>query len=286
MRRSYREQIFECGNYMDVQIYPVFKKARGTRKKAFNPTSEVQEKLNAKNSANYLSRLINLNFTKKDYELHLVYDDCFLPNSPERAEKDVVNFLRRAKRLYEKHGVELKYIHGTEVGEKSGRLHHHITISGGVSRDALENLWKFGFANTKALKFKKTGAAGLAHYVTKQKLLKRRFSCSKNLKRPEPKERTGRISHRTLDFWKTFFQSESDFKPEIEKFYPGYSLCTIPDIEENDVNGGIYTYVRLIKNEFLKEIEDSGIGKSKDMLERGNPELMVNRFKAMRIKEA
>ena len=193
---------------MDVQIYPVFKSGSGRRKAKFKPTSEVQEKLNAKNSANYLSRLINLNFTKKDYELHLVYDDEFLPNSYERAEKDVINFLRRAKRLYQKVGADLKYIYGTEVGEKSGRLHHHITISGGVSRDMLEGLWKYGFANTKALNFKKTGAAGLAHYVTKQKISKRRFSCSKNLLRPEPKERTGNISHRTLDFWRVFLTRE------------------------------------------------------------------------------
>lgn len=281
MRRAYREQIFECGNYMDIQVYPVFKKASGKRKKAYKPTSEVQEKLNAKNSANYLSRLINLNFTKKDYELHLVYDDEFLPNTPERAEKDVVNFLRRAKRLYQKYGAELKYIYGTEVGEKSGRLHHHITISGGIPRTEIENLWKFGFANTKALKFKKTGAAGLAHYVTKQKLLKRRFSCSQNLKRPEPKERTGRISHRTLDFWKTFFSTEKDFQNEIDKLYPGYTLCKMPDIDDNDVNGGIYTYIRLIKNEFLKEVEpdlkDRGIHNG----ERGNPKLMAEYLKTL-----
>ena len=55
----------------------------------------------------------------------------------------------------------------------------------------------------------------------------------------------------------------------------------MPDIDDNDVNGGIYTYIRLIKNEFLKEVEpdlkDRGIHNG----ERGNPKLMAEYLKTL-----
>ena len=93
---------------------------------------------------------MHTNFTYDDYELHLTYSDEHLPDNEDRAKKDLQNFIRRAKRFYAKHGImELKYISITEKGEKSSRIHHHVTISGGVDRTELERLWGKGYANTK-----------------------------------------------------------------------------------------------------------------------------------------
>ncbi len=48
------------------------------------------------------------------------------------------NFIRRVKRYRQKHDLpELKYVAVTEVGEKSGRIHHHIVMSGGIDINTL-----------------------------------------------------------------------------------------------------------------------------------------------------
>ena len=107
--RKYREQIYDLGNYKQINIYPVFKKA-GDRRKRFQPTSEVQAALNRKNSSEHLQRLITLNFTGKDYWVHLTYDDGHNPESVSEAYKDITNYIRRIKRKYEKEGIELKYV--------------------------------------------------------------------------------------------------------------------------------------------------------------------------------
>ena len=31
-------------------------------------------------------------------------------------------------------GLELKYVYTTEYGRKSGRVHHHLVINGGIDR--------------------------------------------------------------------------------------------------------------------------------------------------------
>ena len=253
MRRKYREKIYKCGDYMDIHLYPVYK-MNGKRKAKYKETKASQQRLNDKNSANALSRLINLNFTENDYALHLTYDQESLPASPEEAQKNIQNFIRRLKRVYKKQGAELKYIHITEQGEKSDRVHHHLIISGEVDRTTIESVWHLGYANTRTLQFSKSGCIGLATYVTKQRLLFRHFTPSHNLKRPEAKERTGRITQKQLDYWKNFID-ENGLEEEIKKQYPGYALCEIPEIIENDVNGGLYSYIRLIKTEKLADIE-------------------------------
>lgn len=238
---------------MDIHLYPVYK-MNGKRKAKYKETNEYQKRLNDKNSANALSRLINLNFTENDYALHLTYAQENLPASPEEAQKNIQNFIRRLKRVYKKQGAELKYIHVTEKGEQSDRVHHHLIISGGVDRTTIENVWNLGYANTRTLQFNKSGCIGLATYVTKQKLLYRHFTPSKNLKRPEATERTGKITQKQLDYWKNFIDLNG-LEEEIKNQYPGYSLCEIPEIIENDVNGGLYSYIRLIKTQKLCDIE-------------------------------
>ena len=234
MQRAYKSACYKAGEYIDGDIYPVYRPG-GKRKGKFNPTSEMQAKLNDKYSKERLTRLLHLNFTKADYELHLTYADGNLPEDEAQAKKDVQNFIRRAKRLYKKAGIELKYIWVTEKGKKSERIHHHITLSGGVDRTALENLWVLGMANTKALKFTKDGLKGLSHYITKQPLYFRRYNCSKNLKQPEAHQLKTSISHKLMD---ALFDEELA-RQFFEKQYPGYTLSSV-EACINDVNGGYY----------------------------------------------
>lgn len=255
MRRLYREQINRAGGYMDVSVYPVFA-TPGKRKSRFKPTSEVQAKLNERNSKKALIRLIHRNFTQNDIALHLTYNDSSLPGTVEEALRDVQNFLRRVKRIYQGSGMELKYIWVCEKGEKSNRVHHHlilntITVDEEILtrfarrnkinekecslRTIIEMLWNKGYANTKRLQFGENGVEGLAHYITKQKLFFKRFNTSKNLKKPEVLEKQGRIWHRDLGY----IEATEDLYI-IERLYPGYEITGKPYIIENEVNGGFY----------------------------------------------
>lgn len=249
MRCRYREKVYLCGDYADVQFFPVFDSSlsKSVRKKRFKPTSEVQERLNAENAAKKLTRLIHTNFTNNDYALHLTYVDSLLPADEDEAKKDIKKFLRRLRSMYKKANIELKYIAVTEKGKRSARLHHHLIISGGVNRDDIENLWEKGYANADRLRFTKDGVAGLSNYIVKQPLFFKRWTSSRNLKKPVEQSRDGRVSIRKLDK----LNRDSDNQAYIAELFKGTNLENyfVNDCicKENSNNGGLYITIRLYK---------------------------------------
>ena len=146
-----RERVYVCGDYLDGDIYPVFQKP-GERRKRCRPTSEIQKKLNQRNAAKRLTRIVHMNFTSRDLALHLTYDPAHTPESAEDALRIVQNYLRTLKRRYRKIGVEFKYILSTEKGGRGGRIHHHLIISGGLDRAPPESPRGPGYANSKRLR--------------------------------------------------------------------------------------------------------------------------------------
>jgi len=126
-KHFYREIIWECGCYTAVSIFPVYKRP-GVRRSKCKPTSEIQKFLNDKHSREHLKRLVHLNFTKDDYFIGLDYMQSCLPNDDAVAKRDVQNWLRRIKRLYQRYGGELKYIMAYERAER-GRPHFHVIIN-------------------------------------------------------------------------------------------------------------------------------------------------------------
>lgn len=130
--------------------------------------------------------LLNANFTRSDYHVSVTYDEDHHPPDDEAALKEARNYVRRLKAVYRKAGVEFKYILVTEYGHKRGRIHHHLVISGGVSREVIEDAWGKGTANVDRLQpDKQDGFAALAKYLTKDPQGGRhRWSCSRNLKKP------------------------------------------------------------------------------------------------------
>ena len=176
-----RETSWVCGDYIDADIYPVFQPP-GKRRSKCRPTGEAQARLNQRNAERALTRQVHLNFGRGDIAIHLTY--AVDPEDPARARKDLTNFLNRVKRLRRKLGLpELKYVSCTEIGG-SGRVHHHVIMSGGVDRDVLERAWGKGYANTKRLQFGEDGVTGLARYVAKGKHFYRRWNRSRNLEKP------------------------------------------------------------------------------------------------------
>lgn len=248
MRCLYRETMHKCGEkYLEVDIYPVYEKqkGRGPRRK---PTSEVQERLNQRNSERKLVRLLNTNFTNRDIRFDLTYADKHLPDTPDEALRELQNFFRRVKRARAKLLLpELKYIAVTEYGEEEGRIHHHLIMSGGVDITILAELWGRGYTTAKPLQFDDEGIIGLAVYLTKESALKKRWSCSRNLKRPEVKQRDGKISAHRVTEWLT----EGIDRNAVEAMYPGYRLVK-SNTYLNEVNFGVYTTIHLVKEKETK----------------------------------
>lgn len=240
MERKYREVRYQMGEFLDAEVFPVYKKARA-RGNRFGCTSEGMRIVNERNSRRRLSRLLHANFSEKDLALHLTYRDAELPQDELAAKKDIQNFLRRARRLYKKAGIEFRYVSVTEKGVKSQRVHHHLVVSGGVDRDSLEALWGKGRANTKRLQMDDNGIVGLSVYMTKQQLFFRRYNTSKNLVDPDKQKRTNdsRVSKKRAQAICEQMDAEA-----ISALYPGYRLIDV-EYSLSEVTGEYYAYIRL-----------------------------------------
>lgn len=244
MRCLYRETRHKCGEYLEVDVFEVFEHQRGRSKKR-KPTSEVQKKLNQTNAEKKLARLLCTNFTSRDIRFDLTYNAEHLPESPEDAQRQMQNFIRRVKRFRKKQGLpELKYVAVTEVGEHTGRVHHHIVMSGGVSITDLAELWGGrGYTTAKPLQFNSTGLIGIAVYFVKNPILGKRWCASKNLSKPDESQRDGVISKRKV---RKIYENQGDDDGLFEKLYPEYTLSEI-NTYYNDVNRGYYLTVIMRK---------------------------------------
>lgn len=247
MRSWYRETRFECGDYLDVSIYPVYAKAQ-TRKKKAKPTSETQQKLNDTYAENKLVRIANANFTEEDIKVELTYKNEYLPQSDEEAAKLYSAFIRRVKRARERKGLpELKYISVTEKGKVKNRYHHHVIMSGGLSQEELRDLWGMGYVNTAGLVFDENGISTLVHYMLKQArefMGKKKYSRSRNLVIPKAKKRDNRFSHKKVKA----LAKDTEDKAAYEKLFQGYFLSKAT-VVYNDANGGVYIYARYYKED-------------------------------------
>ena len=243
MQCRYKEKLIFAGEMVFGVVYPTFRKA-GARRGKYKETSEVQKKLNERKSRERLTWLIHANFGKGDLALHLTYADGYLPESEEAFEKDIKNYMRRIGRLYKKAGIRLKYVYVTEYSE-SGRPHVHIIMSGGRSRDALEEAWGMGRCNADRLQFNECGIVDLARYITKSERGKgkRRWCASRNLDKPVEKTNVHQWSRKQM----VEVDEVGNPHKRFADLYPGYWLAEFPRVEKNGVNGGMYMEFVLYK---------------------------------------
>lgn len=279
MRRTYREKIYKCGEYLEVQVFPVFKKGNTRRRGRSKPTSEMQARLNQKNAERALTRIINKNFTEDDISLTLTFSDKYLPDTYEEAERLFKNFIRRLGYLRKKRGLpEMKYV----KIPGPGRFHFHVPMTGGIPDKELQRLWPYGYANALHFALDENGLEGHARYIAKQfedsgdidifsmfdideltgevnekselgirnsKLKRakgqRRYSCSKNIVRPEPEEHDGRISASRVEELATV---DSSSRAAFEKMYPGYVFSSCRPYYNED-NGGYYLEIKMYKED-------------------------------------
>ena len=221
MRCFYREKRYYSGNYLEIDIYPVFGRA-GQRRKRYKESSECQKKLNRKNAEMKLTRLLNTNFTEDDLRFDLTYSPNYLPNDDDAAIKELRNFLRRLKRFRKKAGLDpLKYVAVTEKSSR-GRYHHHLVISGGVSMRDLAYLWGRGYTTCKPLQFDEYGIEALAHYLVKEPVGSKFYQASRNLTQPEVETRDEAFSQKTVNAMAKICQDPALW----EGLYEGYTFVS------------------------------------------------------------
>jgi hypothetical protein len=256
----YREQKYYCGQYLEVNLFPVWEKnySSGKRTKR-KPTSEVQKNLNQHNSERELARLINANFTNKDCKFELTYSDKNHPQSVELAKKDIANFMRRVKRARAKAGLpEMKYIYSMEQGSKKGRIHFHVIMSGGLSINELAKIWGKGYVDkVLPLMFDETGCAGIAKYFSKQQIKSddnetakpKRWVSSQNCVRPDPKNNDSKFSKRKV----RELAHDTENARMFEALYPEYYFADCKPFY-NDDTGLYYLYLRMYRKDAKLDI--------------------------------
>ena len=263
-----REKRIYCGKeWLEVDIVPVTNMPEAGKGKT-KESSQAQKNLNDKRSKRRFIQIANANFGEDDLHISATYNEEHLPMTLKEAEKNVHNYLDRVKRRMKRvTGQDLKYMLVTEYTpdeedeDKAVRIHHHIIINGGLSRDDLELMWSttrinwnkandreyrknidyIGFVNCDRLQPNENGIEGLVNYINKRKKGCKKWSTSMNLEKPKEKKNDHKYSFRKL---RELAKTPED-KEVWRKQYPGYEPTKI-DFQYNDYTGWS-CYLRLRK---------------------------------------
>jgi len=249
-RMGYRRSVTLAGDRMECEIYPVFgrddeQKARAAKK---NITPAKQKKLNDERARRRLIQLADANFTEKDIHLTLTYrHETTLP----ACRKNIRNFLLKVKRDRERAGLEpLKYIYSIEgkselsQGFPVSRIHVHMLMNGGISRERLEELWELGYANADRLQPTERGLEEIASYIIKEARDRkgcRKWSASRNLTQPQKRTTDAKTSNRTVKLIAHDIRNEA--KEQTEKLYPKYRFVDCKVFYSDQVDG---VYIRIL----------------------------------------
>lgn len=240
-----RAKTVKAGKHLYLDSYPIWDTAGEARAKQAleairekSATREAQRKLNARHAQRKLEEIINANFSAGDLLVTCTYPPDHQPESEQQAKKDMRNYIARLKRLYQRMQVEMKYVYVIEIteGERGRRYHAHMILSGGVSREAVEELWtgtKAGLCNSRRAQKLPEGLTGWAKYITKslngetrqQVATKRKWCRSRNLVIPQPTTADKKISRKRAERIAREMDSDrTETRAILEKLYPGYTL--------------------------------------------------------------
>lgn len=245
---AYATKTIKSGNQLEIEIYPEFTRRKSiTKDGRFSKRKDIQNNLNNKNARKTLIRLINTNFTSKDYFITLTYTKE--PESEERAMKNISNYIKRINRLRKKKGLEnAKYIYVTEFRkeeDKPIRFHHHLIIEGGLTMDELEEKWGHGKRNNcrRLDPIEEDGLTGLANYFCKEPKVtkyKKKWVSSKNLKKPIIRKNHRDFSNRKV---KKMVQDVSSISHIMVNKYKAEFKDV--EIKYNKYNNKFYLYIKM-----------------------------------------
>lgn len=219
-----KEKITKAGKLLNTDFYPCFDNGRKipTKLPKNQGTTEAQKKYNENKAQKEAVYIINENFDEYDHIGHLTYTPEYAPQSEEEAKRDMINALRRIKRMRERElkktiaaldvlpdvdalaeqrrvlelkrdklSAPFKYMYVLEKvtyqrGTFKGRdnWHFHIFMTGGLERSQVEALWKKGVrSNVDQFQPDRFGPEAMAKYMAKDPQGTKRFVCSRNMSR-------------------------------------------------------------------------------------------------------
>lgn len=241
---GYKIKIYDLGDVVEVQKYhggnygaPGKKRQPKTR-----DTPEDVKKVNARQRARKVWRLILANFRKGDWHLILRYRE-----KPEDPKRELQGFLKRMRRDCKKAGIPFKYIAVTEIGRHGG-AHHHLVIEDFPRVQSLvKRNWEEGSTFWADLYESEDNFEKLAEYLvkktTKENVPGCSYSTSKNLIIPKP-----RVEKRQAREWR-----------ETPKPKKGFYI--VKDSIVNGINPVTGTpYQRYLMKRITKERGDPGGG--------------------------
>ena len=274
-RMYYREQKYIYGNYLEVNMFPVFSFPRSSRRRRKHRASrDVQKRLNQINAEKKLSRMIPLNFTNRDLKYELTYSDQNYPQDFKQAQRDIQNFFRRWKNARAKAGLpEGKYIYAFGEGALKGRIHFHVISTGGLDLMTIQKIWGKGYVNKVApLMFDEQGCVGIAKYFCQQqakasesgtssieeKTVKRWVS-SRNCIKPQPVNDDYKLTKRKV----RDYAENCECRALFEKNYPGYFFYECRPFW-NDETGAYYLTVRMYRKNSDLDLETLNFDRKKE----------------------
>lgn len=200
----YVERVTRAGKTIEVDRYYTsrYHKKGIKRGDKVKPTEEAQKKVNTRRAVRGLRLILAENY--RDGDLHIDFGYIRKKGQPYRSReemrKDIDAFLRELRKIYKKQGMELKYVHVMEVGDKGAR-HHHLVINY-IDTRLIQAAWKKAYPENSKIHFHPLDTNGdysrLAEYLikytdktagTEEALQGKRWNCSRNLRRPEPEYR-------------------------------------------------------------------------------------------------
>lgn len=281
MAKSFvREKRIEAGRFLDVKIYLRSWKqemqCKEKRARKMKMTEPPQKAGNDKARKKYGKLLLYTNFGTGDYYGTCTFMPGRLPKNPEDGERIQGNILKKLKRLYQRKGIELKYMIFTEYdysekdGFKEKRFHFHIVMNQGVDRDEVEACFSEGrgkkakpYGRMEVQRITPDGDGSnetLFNYLTRQKKnvngkwVKgvKRWSRSQNLTKPTITTNDSAWSQRKLE---KMGKSTDVGEELIKKRFPGYRIVELPEAKYFE-DSGWHVHAKLIKYE--NERESSG----------------------------
>lgn len=240
-----REVKYYCGKeYFECNLFEMMdmrQRGKRFRMPKLNESSAKQKKQNKKNALRKFNRKVHTNFTRWDLYMTFTFDRDHMPTDKAGAKKEFHNFIKRVNRRRAKRGLgRVKYMGSLEEktrqdGSKS--FHFHFIVSGGLSREEMEDIWGKGLCNASRLRMDdKEMMIRLCQYIMKESAAKEKnenaYICSRNLEEPVIKKNDYRISHRKLEN----LAHQPDSRDIWEAMYPGYEFLEAR-VEYSEVTG-------------------------------------------------
>lgn len=254
--KVYRRKEITSGPIKEIEVCAVWnaKSEAGRARAAMRSQSaETIERRNQRNAEKTVERLVNANFKAGDIALYLT-----MRKETDAAElkKALTWYIKEIRREMKREGIAdaMRYLYIIEQADRDGnavRPHIHMFVTGQLERDWLEEKWRarHGIANATRLVPDENGLSGFARYIQKAKRdvrRARRWACSRNCERPQPKRSTrlpgGKVITRRLIA--DIVSGRKDAKALFEKAYPGWIFVNMR-AKMSEWVAGVYLDVRM-----------------------------------------